>query len=278
MNAPALVCACFVCACLASLGFMAAYALDASIQWQGALLGVAFAALGGGLALWSKRVMAPEEVTEGRVAFASPPEVREAALEELVCGEHAIARQRVLLSLAAAAAGTCGVALLFPIRSLGSAVGDVLAHTTWRPGARAVTPDGVPVKAQDVVPGSVQTVFPEGHVGDGNAATLLIRLDPAALRLPPQRAAWAPGGLIGFSKICTHAGCPIGLYRTQTQELFCPCHQSTFDVLQGARVVFGPAPRALPQLPLEVGSDGYVRARADFPEPVGPDFWEGRYS
>ena len=78
---------------------------------------------------------------------------------------------------------------------------------------------------------------------------------------------------IAYSKICTHVGCPVGLYQADTHELLCPCHQSTFDVLDGARPRFGPATRSLPQLPLAVDGDGFLTAQSDFTEPVGPGFW-----
>ena len=84
---------------------------------------------------------------------------------------------------------------------------------------------------------------------------------------------WAPGGNVCYSKICTHAGCPVGLFVAQTHQLQCPCHQSAFDVLDGAKVMFGPAPRALPQLELYVDGDGVLRARRDFTQPVGPGWW-----
>lgn len=269
---------CFSAACVGSLGFMVAYAWNASIQAMGAALGVAFAAIGFGIIAWSKYVMPQEEIVQERGALSSPPEVREAADAELAGGEEAIARDTAVVRIAAVAAGTCGAALIFPIRSLGPSIDGVLARTSWRPGSRAVTPNGMPLKSSDVVLGEVQVVFPEGHTEDPNASTMLIRLNPPDLLLPPERKSWAPDGLIGYSRICTHAGCPVGLYRQATQQLLCPCHQSTFDVLRGARVIFGPASRALPQLPLQVDASGYVRALGDFPEPVGPNYWEGRYT
>ena len=133
--------------------------------------------------------------------------------------------------------------------------------------------DGVPVRASDLEVGSVLTVFPEGAPRAEDSATLLIRVAEGELRLPPERLAWAPGGLVAYSKICTHVGCPVGLYQRATQQLLCPCHQSTFDVLEGARPVFGPATRSLPQLPLRVDDEGFVVADGDFPEPIGPGFW-----
>ena len=122
--------------------------------------------------------------------------------------------------------------------------------------------------------GSFTTVFPEGFEGSADSQAVLIRVEPGQLQLPPDRLAGAPEGLVAYSKICTHAGCPLGLYLAATHELRCPCHQSTFDVLDGARPVYGPAPKPLPQLPIEIDADGGLRATGDFTEPVGPSFWE----
>ena len=133
--------------------------------------------------------------------------------------------------------------------------------------------DGAPIRPADLSFGTVRTVFPDGAVGTPDAATLLLRIRPSDLQLEGERATWAPEGAIGYSKICTHAGCPVGLYRATDHALLCPCHQSTFDVLRGAVPVFGPAARPLPQLPMGVDADGYLVALGDFPEPVGPAFW-----
>jgi ubiquinol-cytochrome c reductase iron-sulfur subunit len=118
-------------------------------------------------------------------------------------------------------------------------------------------------------------VFPEDDIGGADSQTILIR--PALTALPatrPGRDNWGPAGYLAYSKVCTHAGCPVGLYQEETQQLLCPCHQSLFDVLDGAEPVFGPAPRPLPQLPLYVDQHGVLRAQADYDEPIGPGFWE----
>jgi len=81
-------------------------------------------------------------------------------------------------------------------------------------------------------------------------------------------------GIVAYSKICTHVGCPAALYEHTTNHILCPCHQSTFNAPHGAKVIFGPAPRPLPQLPLTTDSEGYLVAQSDFHEPVGPSFWE----
>jgi ubiquinol-cytochrome c reductase iron-sulfur subunit len=117
------------------------------------------------------------------------------------------------------------------------------------------------------------TVFPEGHTGSADSQTVLIRVDTSTLQPLPGRESWSPDGYLAYSKICTHAGCPVGLYEQSSNSLFCPCHQSVFDVLEGAKPIAGPATRPLPQLPLEIGADGFLRAQGDYIEPVGPGFW-----
>ena len=85
---------------------------------------------------------------------------------------------------------------------------------------------------------------------------------------------WGIDGILCFSKICTHVGCPISLWEQQTHSVLCPCHQSTFDLADNGKVIFGPAARALPQLPIELDDEGYIVAQSDFTEPVGPSYWE----
>jgi ubiquinol-cytochrome c reductase iron-sulfur subunit len=118
-------------------------------------------------------------------------------------------------------------------------------------------------------------VFPNGHLDAADSQALLIRVDPADLTAVPGRESWSPDGYICYSKICTHAGCPVGLYEQASGRLFCPCHQSVFDALNGAEPLDGPATRPLPQLPLEVDPQGHLRSRSDFSDPVGPGWWNG---
>jgi ubiquinol-cytochrome c reductase iron-sulfur subunit len=148
-----------------------------------------------------------------------------------------------------------------------------LFETAWRPGIRLVTPEGAPVGVGDVPVGGVLTVFPERQTRRADAQTILVRVDPTTLQPLAGRESWSPEGYLAYSKICTHAGCPVGLYEQSSNSLFCPCHQSVFDVLNGAEPVAGPATRALPQLPIEIGPDGFLVAQGDFTEPVGPGFW-----
>jgi ubiquinol-cytochrome c reductase iron-sulfur subunit len=105
---------------------------------------------------------------------------------------------------------------------------------------------------------------------------MLIRLRPdqlANLVAPAGQEDFGYGDYVAYSKICTHAGCPVSLYEQETGRILCPCHQSQFDVTDGAKPVFGPATRSLPQLPITVDDEGYFMARSDFNAPVGPSFW-----
>jgi ubiquinol-cytochrome c reductase iron-sulfur subunit len=140
---------------------------------------------------------------------------------------------------------------------------------------RVVKSDGQPVRPEDLAVDGVITVWPEGHVDAADAPTLLIRTRRTQDFVPrPGREDWRVGDIVAYSKLCTHVGCPVGLYQAEEALLLCPCHQSTFDVLRGARPVFGPAARSLPQLPLGLNDDGEIISEGDFSGPVGPGFWD----
>lgn len=145
------------------------------------------------------------------------------------------------------------------------------------------------VRPEDMAAGAIETVFPfrESERGDeekllhaqraSDAPVMLIRLDPGIQVV--KRAGQEDfnyGDYYAYSKICTHLGCPASLYEQRTSRLLCPCHQSQFLLTEYAKPVFGPATRALPQLPITVNEEGYFVARSDFIEPVGPAFWERR--
>jgi ubiquinol-cytochrome c reductase iron-sulfur subunit len=145
--------------------------------------------------------------------------------------------------------------------------------TAWKAGSRLVNPDGKPMRVDDLAVGAIETVFPEGAVDAPEAATLLIRLPENTADVDPARHDWVQQGNIAYSKICTHAGCPVAIYRKFLLQLYCPCHQSVFDVMGSGKPVSGPATRALPQLALDIDPHGYLVARGDYEEPVGPDSW-----
>jgi ubiquinol-cytochrome c reductase iron-sulfur subunit len=258
---------------LASIAVTVVYALGGQVQLEGVLLGLALGGLSLGLILWAKEMMpGGHYVQERERSLAQPSEQAEVA-DSFHEGDTGIERRSFLTKMLVVALGALGLAALFPIRSLGSRPGRSLFVTEWDEGSRLVTLDGTPVRPEDLAVGGVLTVFPEGFTQPADSQTLLIRLAPDEYEALPGRENWGPLDLVAYSKICTHAGCPVGLYQPTNHELLCPCHQSVFDVLDGARPLSGPAERALPQLPLAVDEEGYLVAQSDYQEPVGPAFW-----
>jgi ubiquinol-cytochrome c reductase iron-sulfur subunit len=148
-----------------------------------------------------------------------------------------------------------------------------LLRTGWSDGVRVATRDGKVVHADEVPADGLLTVFPENDLGAADGQVVLVRVDESLVRPAKGRETWTPGGLIAYSKVCTHAGCPVGLYQAETHRLLCPCHQSEFDVLDSAKPLSGPAAWPLPQLPLVVGADGILRAGGPLSAPVGPGWW-----
>jgi quinol---cytochrome c reductase iron-sulfur subunit len=263
-------------------GFVAVYSLDSighQTQLLGLTLGAAFGCVAAALIV-GRRLVADED---GEDEYGSPaPEAADeigVLVEESATG---IERRRLLAGAGAAVGAAIGAALLAPVVSLGP-VFDLasMARTPWRRGRRLVDEAGAPVPASAVGADEFLTAYPEGANPDEiGSPIILIRLDPASLRLPASRRSWAPQGILAYSKVCTHAGCAIALYRAplfqpveQPPGLVCPCHYSTFDPATGGTVVFGPAGRALPQLPLRIDRAGNLRAGGTFSGPVGPSWW-----
>ena len=272
MNAERWVAAALLASMAASLALVALYAFTpGNPQAEGALLAVALGGVGIAIVVWAAALIDAPLEEEPWHSLESPAAEREAAGAAMA--DEDITRRRFLVRLLAGAGGLLTAALALPAFSLGPEPGRDLFVTGWRRGARLVDEDGAPLRVADLLIDGVRTVFPEGAVDRPDSQTLVIRLRPEDLALTDDRAGWAPQGVVAYSKICTHAGCPVGLYRAEARELLCPCHQSTFDVTRGAVPVFGPAARPLPQLPLEVDEAGFLVASGDFPEPVGPSFW-----
>jgi ubiquinol-cytochrome c reductase iron-sulfur subunit len=264
----------------------------ATIRLQNALLGIgtAFAMLGIGTGIvhWAKALMPDHEVSEERHGIRSEDD-RQAAVRIVddIVEETGIKRRPLIRNTLLGAVALAPLPALAVFGDLGPRPDDKLSHTMWAPQEGKLKrltrdPDGTPIKASDVTIGSAFHVIPEGlnelHEGKLNekakAVVLLMRLNPESLKPSAGREDWGYNGIVAYSKICTHVGCPVALYEQQTHHLLCPCHQSTFDLTQECKVIFGPASRPLPQLPIAVDSEGYLVATSDFHEPVGPSYWE----
>lgn len=268
---------CFLLAAAGGAGFVACYVVEAGPQALALCLGGALAALAAGLVLWSSTLLPGGTFVEEREPMAPPRDEQTAFVDTLDRGGDrtpGIVRRTLVLSGLGLAA-----ALVVPLRSLipsGTPLPPprALDSTPWRAGRRLVDKDGRRIRADDVVAGTTLTVFPEGRTRADDAQAMLVRVDSADIpRLSGDTRDGSVDGLLAFSKLCTHAGCPVGLYEQTSRQLVCPCHLSVFDVLDGARATSGPAVRPLPQLPLDVDDDGYVVATGDFRGQVGPTYW-----
>jgi ubiquinol-cytochrome c reductase iron-sulfur subunit len=289
----------FILSMLGTIWFIVSYFLFApdetmaSIRLQNMMFGLgatlALFGIGIGVVLWGKTLVSGTEVAEDRHPTEGSEEDQAIALEifNQAKEESGIARRPLLRNTLIAAVAIAPLPAVLVFRDLGPLPGDKMFNTLWGPGVRLCQdPGGVPhedrfIRAEDVTIGSAVHVIPEGmHEAENpldekaKAAVLLMRIDPRELNTDPAKEDWGVDGIVAYSKICTHVGCPVALYEHQTHHLLCPCHQSTFDVTNHCEVIFGPAKRPLPQLPIAVDPEGYLVAQRDFPEPVGPTFWE----
>ena len=264
----------------ASIAFIIVLLSSADTQLLGLAMGLALGLLGAALAVTANRIVPREHALEKRPDLAQPDAGRDVR-ERLATVGEGVSRRRLLGGAGAVAGTALAAAVAAPVTALGPSVGNSIKDTPWRRGRRLVGEDGQPLTADDVPLGSFVTAFPEGaDKRELGSPVVLVREDVKTLRLPPERRNWAPEGILAFSKICTHAGCAIALYRHPLHEptapppgLACPCHYSVFDTRTGGTVVAGPAGRALPQLPLELGPGRELRAAGGFSGPIGPSWW-----
>jgi ubiquinol-cytochrome c reductase iron-sulfur subunit len=279
-RAEAIVAVLLLLAAGCGLGFTALYVvLETNTQLLGLAIGGMLALLAAACIVAGKFVVPQETAVEQRGLLLVEEEAGE-VVEMIESGAEGISRRALL----AGAGGVAGAALITAVATPVASLGPTLhgSHTTpWRRGVRLVDDQGRPYMADEIQIGSFYTALPEGgdpeHLGAG---LLVVRLTPNYIQLPPARQSWAPDGILAYSKICPHAGCAISLYRyptyaptSQTPAFTCPCHYSTFSPGEGGRLLFGPAGRALPQLPLMVDAAGHLRAAGPFHEDIGPSWW-----
>jgi len=263
----ALVIGSAIIAALAAVGFAVGLALQTSIAVYGTALAIGLLALGFGVRRFFTDLYPEIEAVEPRDLHEAPH-----APDAPISAIQPVQRRSVLRNALIAAGGVFGLSLLSPVPSLGPSPGDALTRTAWRRGTRLVTTEGEPIRAEAVAAGGVATVWPEGAINDEISAVILVRVGEAELQEPTNLDWVVDNQLLAYSKVCTHAGCPVALFRERDNALFCPCHQSTFDALRGAVPTFGPTVRPLPQLPLGVDGEGFLVAQGDFEEQVGPAY------
>ena len=289
----------FTLSMLATVGFIASYvifpvdkivfiwpfghvsALNFSL---GLTLGVALFCIGAGAVHWARTLMSDVETAAERHPIEAEPEVKAQVLADFAAGaaESAIGRRKLIRNTMFGALALVPLSGVMLLRDLGPLPEKKLRNTMWGKGKQLINMNTMePLRPEDIIVGSLTFAMPEGLEEDahdfqtqmGKAALMIVRIEPDDIKNKRERE-WAHEGIVAFSKICTHVGCPISLYEQQTHHVLCPCHQSTFDLSDGARVIFGPAGHSLPQLRIGVNSEGNLEALGDFEEPVGPAFWE----
>jgi ubiquinol-cytochrome c reductase iron-sulfur subunit len=246
----------------------------------GASMGLSLLLVGIGLVLFTKKLLPHETAVQAKHEISHLDQVTIGATAAYWGEGSGLARRKLIIRSFGFMGGALGLMLLAPLGGLikNPSKGDPLGKTAWADGVRLLRYDGSPIRPGDQEPGSLETVFPavQGGNRQSDAATMLIRLRPEQVEASRPRAGqedFGYGDYVAYSKICTHAGCPVSLYEQETSRILCPCHQSQFDVTQGAKPVFGPATRSLPQLPIRVDDEGFFVARGDYPEAVGPTYW-----
>ncbi|AZM52822.1 ubiquinol-cytochrome C reductase [Streptomyces sp. WAC 01529] len=289
----------FMLSMLATVGFIAAFVTipaDKSVFiWPighisglnfalGMTLGLALFCIGAGAVHWARTLMSDVEVADERHPIEAEPEVRAKVMADFKAGaeESQFGRRKLIRNTMFGALALVPLSGVVLLRDLGPLPEDKLRHTKWAKGKKLVNMNThEPLRPSDVQVGSLTFAMPEGmseHDHDfqtqiAKAALMIVRIQPENIK-DKRELEWSHEGVVAYSKICTHVGCPISLYEQQTHHVLCPCHQSTFDLSDGARVIFGPAGHALPQLRIGVNEEGYLEALGDFEEPVGPAFFE----
>ncbi len=260
--------------------------VNASNIALGVTFGLAILLIGAGIIHWSKKLMNEKEEVQLRHPMSSEEDDRQAAVEAFddFSADSGFAQRPIVRRSLLTAMALFPIPLVVMLRDLGPLPGTTLRETLWKPGSRIVIdPTGRPVRPSDLAMGGLISAMPADlpHVQEeegtlnarAKAAIILVRMEPQEI-VTQQGDNWDYGGILAFSNICTHVGCPIALYEQRTHHLLCPCHQSTFDLSDSGNVVFGPAARRLPQLPITIDPEGFLVARDGFAEPVGPSFWE----
>jgi len=296
----------FAISALSAIGFCVAYTeipinkiydffplgqVGASNLVLGALLGLSLFSMGAGAVYWARTLMTDVEFPQERHHLESDPVTKAEAIAEFQQGvaDSGFTSRPLIRRTLIGAMAVLPLPALWILRDLGPLPQQALRSTAWTAGEliindNTVSLDGTTgqgIKPADITIGSLVSARPQAALSAGDdfndmmikSAILLVRMDPADIHSQQERD-WGVDGIVAFSKICTHVGCPVSLYEQQTHHMLCPCHQSTFDLTNDGRVIFGPAARSLPQLPITVNSDGYLVAVSDFTVPVGPSFWE----
>lgn len=254
----------------------------------GGTLGLALLLIGLGAIHWARKLMTSHQLVHERHSLRADDETNAATLADYELGveESGFGRRKLIRNTLIGAMALLPLPAVILLRDLGPTPEGVKKTTVWATGVRVLRDRSFePIRPADLQLGSLVPAMPATYLDlpeegpdrrneRAKASVFLIRMQPGEFVVEEGRENWNIDGVVCYSRICTHVGCPITLYERDTHSMLCPCHQSTFDLSDAGKVVFGPAPRSLPQLPLAVDDEGYLIAQSDFVDPVGPSYWE----
>jgi ubiquinol-cytochrome c reductase iron-sulfur subunit len=268
----------FGVAVLGAIAFVLVYVTvrgEHQTQLLGASLLLACAGLGVGLVVWAQGAMPPGPHVEDRRGFGGPTDPDDEDVDELEHDTEEMARRSLLGRLLLGALSAVGLSTLVPFLSFGPREEVELSDNGWGRGVRLVRPDGTPVRTDTLEIGGAIPVLPQDTERRADSQVMLVRLaQDGQVDVGRGRREWTAAGHVAYSRLCSHMGCSVGLYQSDTQTLVCPCHQSAFRVSDGAAPEFGPATRPLPQLPIGVDEEGFLVATGSFDRPVGTATWK----
>ncbi len=269
-------------------GWLHANAMNVGL---GTTAGLAVVLMGVSVIQWSRALMSDHEMVEYRHKVASSDEDRAVFAQQFSDGveDSGVKRRGLLLGALGGALGFSVIPAVVLFADMGphptkKVRQETIETTIWAEEVRLLNDiNWLPLRPEMLEVGQLVNAQPETlldlhgteyMVEKAKSPIVVVRMDPESIRIPESRRDWQVSGILAYSKICTHVGCPISLWERQTHHLLCPCHQSTFDLGDSGVVVFGPAARALPQLPIKVNDEGFLVAQSDFTLPVGPSFFE----
>jgi Rieske Fe-S protein len=147
---------------------------------------------------------------------------------------------------------------------------DVLVRSEGEHAGEVIRPDDLELGGPPLRAWPKDTKTSVVRKGSRLNEVVVVKLDPN--ELDDETRSRSADGIVAYSVICSHAGCPITAWVKEEQGdrnvLKCMCHNSEYDPRQGAQVVFGPAPRRLAALPLAI-ADGMLTIAATFVGKVG---------
>lgn len=181
------------------------------------------------------------------------------------CCGCSIASRRDVVAAGLGLALAPGVALAQDAAALRPRTGDYLVRQD-DPTGKPLTPADLQLHAEQTYAWAVDPADKTIRKGSRLNGVILTRYQPDELTAETRER--AAEGIVAYTQICTHNGCNVDTWIAAEKLVMCACHFTKYDPRDAARVVEGPAPRALPALPLKV-EDGKLVVAKGYTDRVG---------